>query len=158
MKLFILSALIFVSASCGKKEIKKNELRIQQQESQRNPHTGQIEILRARLIDVPVYINETEQIMTIFENRTHSPNGEGHFSCHAYVRAGARMRYNLLSGGKTLSIPMARQNQYFDRNYSSRSVLGEWTQVEYRDGLTIKTTMTFPTIRTMNLLVECSRR
>lgn len=158
MKYLALALLFVLFNACGKKEVKKNELKIRQNETERNPYTGQIDVLRASLINIPIYINETEQIITQLESRTHSPNGEGYFSCHAFVRAGTRLKYGLVSSGQTLLILTPHRDEHFERPITGNSVLGQWSRTEFKDGLIIKTTMTFPDIRTMHLQVECSRR
>lgn len=154
MKNVLLVALLIVSVSCGKKKSSSENLA----EREVDPYTGQVNLLRAS-IAAEVFINEADRTITILESKTSTPPGDGRFTCPLNVRAGARWNYNVVSDGRTLMLVRNyRETESFSRMETNFSVLGTWTEVQYINGMTIKTIISFPHARSMTILQECNRK
>lgn len=154
MKSLLLVALLVVS-SCGKKNGGKSGL----PEYETDPYTGQISLLRANIVS-EVFVNQEDRTITILESKMSSPPGDGRFTCPLSVRAGTRWSYNIVSDGRTMLLNRnMRLSEYFTRPEANfNTVLGTWTDLQYVNGVNVRTTISFPSVRTMSILQECNRR
>jgi hypothetical protein len=155
MKNVLLVALLMVSVSCGKKNGGKSGL----PEFETDPYTGQINLLRATIVS-EVFVNQQDRTITILESKMSSPAGDGRFTCPLSVGAGTRWSYYLEPDGRTLQLNRnMRTSELFTRpDVNFNSVLGTWTDVQRVNGISVKTTISFPNVRSMSILQECNRR
>jgi hypothetical protein len=154
MKSLILIPLLVLSFACGNK---KSSGEGQLPQVERNPYTGEVELLRAILPHVEIFVNEDRRTIFVLEDRADHQNADRFFSCSAELRGNTLLRYDLVSGGRTLMLYGQRGTETYERLQPGTSVYGQWVKREQYAGMRMNTTLNIHSQRGLQMVVECRR-